>query len=90
MTFEVESTKDGSQKQIVLALYNGKVSVPVLTEANEIPIIQNGYDYSVSLTKVVQGSSPTIISDPNSYKATISTGTPRDIKSEIETLPQQQ
>lgn len=88
VTFEVESTKDGSQKQIVLALYNGKVSVPVLTEANEIPIIQNGYDYSVSLTKVVQGSSSTIISDPNSYKATIFTGTPRDIKDEIETLPQ--
>lgn len=88
VTFEVESTKDGDQKQIVLALYNGKVSVPVLTEAGEIPIIQNGCDYSVSLTKVVQGSSSTILSDPNSYKAVISAGTPRDIKGEIETLPQ--
>lgn len=90
VTFEVESTKDGEAKQITLALYNGKVEVPVLTEANEIPTIQNGYDYSVSLTKVAPGATPTVLSDPNSYKAVISAGTPRDIKSEIETLPQQQ
>lgn len=89
VTFEVESTKDGEAKQITLALYNGRVSVPVLNADGGIPTIQNGYDYSVSLTKVVQGSNPTVLSDPNSYQATISAGTPRDIKSEIETLPQQ-
>lgn len=89
VTFEVESTKDGETKQITLALYNGKVSVPVLNADGGIPTIQNGYDYSVSLTKVVQGSNPTVLSDPNSYQAIISAGTPRDIKSEIETLSQQ-
>lgn len=89
VTFEVESTKVGEEKQIALALYNGKVSVPILTADGKIPTIKNGYDYSVSLTKVVPGTSTTVLSDPASYKATISAGTPRDIKSEIETLPQQ-
>lgn len=90
VTFEVESTKDGAEKQIVLALYNGKVNVPVLTEEGAIPTVKNGCDYSVSLTKTVPGNTPAIIGDSNSYKATISAGTPRDIKSEIETLPTQQ
>lgn len=90
VTFEVESTKDGAEKQIVLALYNGKVNVPVLTEEGAIPTVKNGCDYSVSLTKTVPGNTPAIIGDSNSYKATISDGTPRDIKSEIETLPTQQ
>ena len=90
VTFEVVSTKDGEEKQITLALYNGNVSVPVLTAGGGIPTIQNGYDYSVSLTKVALGNTPAILADPNSYKAVISAGTPRDIKSEIETLPQQQ
>ncbi|MBD5448393.1 MAG: hypothetical protein HDR32_11850 [Treponema sp.] len=89
VTFEVVSTKDGEEKQITLALYNGNVSVPVLTAGGGIPTIQNGYDYSVSLTKVALGNTPAILADPNSYKAVISAGTPRDIKSEIETLPQQ-
>nr|MDE6705898.1 hypothetical protein [Treponemataceae bacterium] len=89
VTFEVVSTKDGEEKQITLALYNGNVSVPVLTAGGGIPTIQNGYDYSVSLTKVAQGNTPAILANPNSYKAVISGGTPRDIKSEIETLPQQ-
>lgn len=89
VTFEVVSTKDGEEKQITLALYNGNVSVPVLTADGGIPTIQNGYDYSVSLTKVALGNTPAILADPNSYKAVISAGTPRDIKSEIETLPQQ-
>ncbi len=88
VTFEVESTKDGEAKQITLALYNGKVSVPVLNADGEIPTIQNGYDYSISLTKVAPGTTTAVLSDPNSYKAVISAGTPRDIKSEIETLPQ--
>ncbi|MDE7140713.1 MAG: hypothetical protein K2M90_09530 [Treponemataceae bacterium] len=89
VTFEVVSTKDGEEKQITLALYNGNVSVPVLTADGGIPTIQNGYDYSVSLTKVALGNTPAILADPNSYKAVISDGTLRDIKSEIETLPQQ-
>ena len=89
VTFEVVSTKDGEEKQITLALYNGNVSVPILTAGGGIPTIQNGYDYSVSLTKVALGNTPAILADPNSYKAVISAGTPRDIKSEIETLPQQ-
>ncbi|MDE6773926.1 MAG: hypothetical protein K2J14_04790, partial [Treponemataceae bacterium] len=87
--FEVESTKAGQEKQITLALYGGNVSIPVLTADGKIPTIQNGYDYSVSLTKVAQGNTPAILADPNSYKAVISAGTPRDIKAEIETLPQQ-
>lgn len=52
----------------------------------EIPKIKNGYDYSVTLTKVVPGNTPAVIENPDSYKATISEGTPRDIKSEIEAI----
>ena len=86
VTFEIESTEAGAEKQITLALYNGKVNVPVLDANGSIPTIKNGYDYSVTLTKVVSGNTSAVISDPNSYKATISEGTPRDIKSEIEAI----
>ena len=86
VTFEIESTEAGAEKQITLALYNGKVNVPVLDADGNIPTIKNGYDYNVTLTKVVPGNTSAVISDPNSYKATISEGTPRDIKSEIEAI----
>lgn len=85
VTFEIESTKEGAEQQITLALYNGRVPVPVLTTDSKTPVIKNGYDYSVALTMV--GADPSSVA---SYKATISDGMPRDIKSEIETLPTQQ
>ncbi|MBD5413600.1 MAG: hypothetical protein HDR52_04130 [Treponema sp.] len=85
LTFEIASSEEGQETQFYFSLYGGQIKVFVEDAEGNIPIIKNGYDYTVTLSMI--GADKTSV---ESYKATISTGTPRDIKSEIETLPQQQ
>lgn len=84
-TFEIASSEDGQSLSLYFSLYGGKIKVFVKDESDEDPVIKNGYDYTVTLKMTGTNKE-----SDDSYKATISAGTPRDIKFEIETLPTQQ
>jgi hypothetical protein len=79
LTFEVESTVDGTSKNIVMTLYNGTIQVPVrFAEETAFPTIKNGYDYTVTLS----GSG----NDVANYSAVITEVGQRDISKDIESL----
>lgn len=85
LTFEIASSEDGQEIGFYFSLYGGEIKVFVKDSNGDVPLIKNGYDYTVTLSLI--GADKT---SADSYKAIISDGTPRDIKSEIETLPTQQ
>ena len=102
VTFEIATSKEGYETQLRFSLYGGNIQVLVKQETKEVtegedgqvvetvkyrdtPIIKNGYDYNVTLTLT-----GTDVSSVDSYKAIIDDGTPRNVMSEIETLPSQQ
>jgi hypothetical protein len=83
LTFEVESTSAGTEKNLVMTLYNGQIRVPVrFAEATTNPVIKNGYDYTITLN-----FSGGTVSDQNNYTAVIVESTaPRDISNDIASL----
>jgi hypothetical protein len=83
LTFELESTKDGTQKDIQLTLYNQSLKIPV-RKSGEVgqPVIRNGYDYTITL-QFAGGS----VSDAGNYTAVITESTEkRDLSDEIVSL----
>jgi len=81
LTYEIESTDDGIQFNLILVFYAGKINIPVRKDG-EIPLLRNGYDYSVSVNYL--GGSP---DDITNYTATITeSAKPRDISDQIESL----
>jgi hypothetical protein len=80
LTFEVESTPTGTQKNIIMTLYSGAIQVPVRFEGQStIPTIKNGYDYTVTLSGSGQNAS--------GYTAVLTESAgPRDLSDAIESL----
>jgi hypothetical protein len=79
LTFELQSTQDGTAKNIVITLYNGTIQVPVrFAEETTVPMIKNGYDYTV----VLSGSG----NQASNYSAVITEVGQRDISKDIESL----
>jgi hypothetical protein len=82
LTFELESTVLGTEKNVVITLYNGSLKLPARF-ANEStnPVIKNGYDYTVNIN--FNGGS---VSDAANYTVTLVEGSERDLSNEIESL----
>jgi hypothetical protein len=77
-TFEFKATDAGETKALNMALYGGTVMVPV-TQNGAVPVIKNGYDYTITLNYVGGFE----LDDPKSYTAIITEGAKRDVTSEI-------
>jgi len=82
LTFEIEAADEeqgGIQKNLIAVFYNGLVRVPVLFDGEaDPPVIENGYDYTVS----INGSG----SDQSGYSAKIVKGQKRDLSDQLTTL----
>ena len=82
LTFELESTTGGTEKYIVITLYNGQIKLPARFTGEEgNPTIKNGYDYAVTVN--FNGGT---VSDAANYTVTLTEGTERDLSDEIESL----
>jgi len=82
LTFEVEAADEeqgGIQKSLIAEFYNGVVRVPVLFDGEtDPPVIENGYDYTVS----INGSG----SDQSNFSAKIVKGKKRDLSDQLTSL----
>jgi len=84
LTYEIESTDEGAGIGLIINFYNGSILVPVLVDG-EIPILKNGYDYTVSVSYT--GGASGNIQNVENYKATIvESKNPRDLSDQIESL----
>jgi hypothetical protein len=82
LTFELESTENGTQKYIVISLYNGSLLLPArFSGATSNPTIKNGYDYTITID--FDGGQ---INNAANYTVTLVEGAKRDISDEIESL----
>jgi hypothetical protein len=82
LTFELESTETGTDKYIVITLYNGTLKLPArFSGETNNPVIKNGYDYTVTIS--FNGGS---ISDAANYTVTLTEGAKRDLSDEIVSL----
>lgn len=80
-TYEVQSTVEGSDLNLIVTLYNGQIKVPVKDSNGNSVIIKNGYDYNVTISYNGEG-----VQDSSNYSAIINQGEKRDISNEIESL----
>ena len=79
LTYEIQSTTEGTQKAIMLVYYNGALNIPVLNSSGQTPTLKNGYDYTINVSgsgQQVSGYSVTITESAN----------PRDLSSDIGSL----
>jgi hypothetical protein len=83
LTFELESTKDGTPKDVQLTLYNQSLKIPVRKSGeNTMPVIKNGYDYTVTIS--FNGGS---VQEAANYSAVITeSADKRDLTDEIVSL----
>jgi hypothetical protein len=82
LTFELESTESGTEKYIVITLYNGTLKLPARFVGDaKNPVIKNGYDYTVTVN--FTGGS---VSVDTNYTVTLTEGAERDLTTEIESL----
>jgi hypothetical protein len=78
LTYEVESTNAGAQKNLVLTFYNQALQIPV-KDGGSSPTLKNGYDYTIT----VSGSGQTAAG----YTVTITeSAVPRDLSGDIGSL----
>ena len=49
LTYEITSTNEGAQRDLVLQFYNGALNLPVRIDG-AMPVLKNGFDYQVSVT----------------------------------------
>jgi hypothetical protein len=82
LTYEIESTADGTSKNLVVNLYSGAIKVPVrFSGVSTDPSIKNGYDYTINVS--FKGGS---VQELANYEAVIIEGAKRDLANEIESL----
>jgi hypothetical protein len=82
LTFELESTETGTEKYIVITLYNGSIKLPArFAGETDNPTIKNGYDYAITVN--FNGGS---VSDASNYAVTLTEVGQRDIADEIVSL----
>jgi len=82
LTYEIESTEAGVEKNLVVNLYSGAIKIPAkFANSDGIPVIKNGYDYTVTIT--FKGGS---VQELANYEAIIVEGAKRDLTNEIESL----
>ncbi len=85
LTYELESSDEGTGFGLIAVFYNGSIKVPILKDGEITPpIIRNGYNYSVTVSYI--GDKEGGISNEANYKATIVEGAKRDISDQIESL----
>ena len=78
LTYELQSTADGAQQNLVLTFYNQALQIPVLLEG-AMPTIRNGYDYTINVTGTGQNVA--------GYTVTITeSANPRDLSNDIASL----
>ena len=80
-TYEIESTNDGADKNLIITMFNDEVKVPVLDANGEKILIKNGYDYTITVTY-----SGTDVLQSSNYSAIITEGAKRDITKDIKSL----
>ena len=80
LTYEIESTVSGAERNLVLSFYNNAILLPVrFQDETANPIIKNGYDYTVN----VSGSG----NDVAGYTVTITeSAAARDLSDQINSL----
>jgi hypothetical protein len=80
LTFEIQSSEEGTQKSLTLNFYNGAIKVPVQFAEQETtyPVLKNGYDYEVMVSGAGQEAS--------GYTATLVEKAKRDLSDQIESL----
>jgi len=84
LVFEVPSTDEGIETNLTVVYYGGAIKVPVLLEDRTVPVLRNGYDYSVSVTYTAGEGG---IENQANYKAVIKESEkPRDVSDQIKSL----
>jgi len=79
LTYDLASSVDGTQQNIVLTFYSQVLQIPVKDNGGNTPTIKNGYDYTIT----VSGSGQTA----DGYTVTITeSANARDLSGEIESL----
>ena len=79
LTYEISSTNEGAERNVVLQFYSGALNLPVRLDNNSIPVLKNGFDYTIT----VSGSGST--SDGYTVSITESDNA-RDLSDDIESL----
>jgi len=72
----------GTERELIITLYSGTVQVPVLTESGDVPLLENGYDYEVTIRRT--GGNGQVAAD---YTAVIREIGKRDLTDQIESIP---
>jgi len=81
LTYEIPSSDNGDEVGLIVNFYNGALLVRVRDENGNVPVIKNGYKYSVSVSLI--GSD---LRSEDSYRATIREDGVRDLSDLVETL----
>ncbi|MDR2999686.1 MAG: hypothetical protein LBU89_00355 [Fibromonadaceae bacterium] len=82
LTYEIESTEAGAEKNLVANFYSGAIKIPVkFAEVDGNPVIKNGYDYTITIN--FKGGS---VQELGNYEALIVEHNKRDLTNEIESL----
>lgn len=80
-TYEIASSDEGINQNLVVTLYNGSIMIPVKDAEGNSVLIKNGFDYTITISYNGQG-----IRDSANYSAIIVEGAKRDLSDEIESL----
>jgi hypothetical protein len=80
-TFEIKGSDEGQSLNLNMLLYGDTVPVPI-KQSGDTPLIKNGYNYTVTLNYNGSGA----LDSGDSYTATITEGTKRDVSNEISSL----
>jgi hypothetical protein len=80
-TFEIKGSDEGQSLNLNMLLYGDTVPVPI-KQSGGTPLIKNGYNYTVTLSYSGGGA----LDSGDSYTATITEGTKRDVSTEISSL----
>jgi hypothetical protein len=50
LTYEIQSTKDGTAKAVVVTYYNQALQIPITDAEGKTPVLKNGYDYTITVS----------------------------------------
>jgi hypothetical protein len=79
LTYEIQSTNDGSPQAVVVTYYNQALQVPILDNDGKTPTLKNGYDYTIT----VSGSGEKVDGYTVTFKESAAA---RDLSDKIESL----
>ena len=79
LTYEIKSTKDGSEQNVVVTYYNQALQIPIKDTEGNTPTLKNGYDYTISIKGTGQTADGYTVTFTESAAA-------RDLSRDIESL----